>query len=141
MSDYARMVRAILTEDVQNLQQALGNSDGLNALDDTGRTPLHIAVMHSRTSVIEPLINAGADPTIKSGDHRTATEVAQEKGELVADTLKFAEQKRDTKQTAAASTTTVVSKPATKPSIPISTRAAEAMRARRRSAGLLGDTA
>ena len=139
MSDYARMVRAILTEDVQNLQQTLGDAERVNALDDTGRTPLHIAVMHARTAVFAPLVEAGADPDIQSGDHRSANDQAAEKGAVVQTSLKEEERSRDAKQAQNAST--VVPSAPPRKQIPISTRAAEAMRARRRSAGLTGDMA
>lgn len=142
MSDYARMVRAILTEDVKNLQKTLSKKGGVNDYDDTGRTPLHIAVMHARTAVIAPLVEAGADPDLTSGDHRTAHELADANGDLMRTTLKEAERSRDAKMAGPAkSAKTVVPNPPVNKSMPISTRAAEAMRARRRSAGLMGDMA
>ncbi|MEO0392149.1 MAG: ankyrin repeat domain-containing protein [Pseudomonadota bacterium] len=135
MSDYARMVRAILTEDVQNLRTAIGDGNQLNDIDETGRTPLHIAVMHARTAVIGPLVQAGADPTVKSGDHKSATELAEEKGATVQHYLKQAEVER------AAAIQADKAKKRQSSSMSITTRAADAMRARRRSAGLIGDMA
>ncbi|MEO0394119.1 MAG: SH3 domain-containing protein, partial [Pseudomonadota bacterium] len=38
--------------------------DDLNWVDDTGRTVLHIAVMHRRDKVLAPLLSAGADVNI-----------------------------------------------------------------------------
>jgi predicted component of type VI protein secretion system len=88
---YARLIRAILTEDVKDLQRIMRSPDQANAYDDTGRTPLHIAVMHSRSQAIGPLIDAGADSQLKSADRQSADEMAREKGGELQKHLKAAQ--------------------------------------------------
>ena len=63
-STYCRLVRAILLDDATAVAELAYNVDDLNQIDDTGRTALHIAVMHRRDKVVAPLLSAGADVSI-----------------------------------------------------------------------------
>ena len=49
-------------------------------------SPLHKAVEYGKTGVVELLLEAGADVTLKDGRGRTAAEIGREKG-LDSDTL------------------------------------------------------
>lgn len=47
--------------------------------EDVG-SPIHKAVEYGQLSVLEMLLNAGADITLKDGMGRTARDIAEEKG-------------------------------------------------------------
>ena len=47
--------------------------------DDVG-SPLHKAVEYGQLSVLDTLLNAGADVTLKDGKGRTVRDIAEEKG-------------------------------------------------------------
>ena len=40
--------------------------------DDTGRTPLHIAVLANKSEIVDLLLNNGADANIKDANRKTA---------------------------------------------------------------------
>lgn len=63
-STYVSMVRAILLDDATAVAELAYRLDDVNMLDDTGRTILHIAVMHGSDQVLAPLLSAGADVDI-----------------------------------------------------------------------------
>lgn len=94
MYDYARLVRAILTEDIANLRRLIRSTAEANLFDDTGRTPLHIAVMHARSSVLAPLMDAGADPAVVSGDGMSASDMAKDHGGLLLKSFRQAQRNR-----------------------------------------------
>ncbi|GEM_PF-1589497 len=140
MTNYSEMVRAILTEDVKVLYSIVSKSENVDAFDDTGRTPLHIAVMHARTQAIGPLVEAGADVNLPSGDHKTAAEIADSKGGLVQQCL--ADAKAGYDNGAAQSAVSESEAPrAKKAGIPIGRKAVEAMRRKRNTGNLVGDLA
>lgn len=139
MSEYAKMVRAILTEDVQSLKSAVAKSTDIDVFDDTGRTPLHIAVMHARTQSIGPLVAAGADVNLPSGDHQTASEMAEKKGGLVQKHLISAKADYEAQRSKLTSTTAAAQGGVK--SSPVGTKAVDAMRQQRRAGGLIGDLA
>tara|TARA_X000001036_G_scaffold246493_1_gene229799 strand:+ start:4419 stop:5099 length:681 start_codon:yes stop_codon:yes gene_type:complete len=60
-STYVSMVRAILLDDATAVAELAYRLDDVNMVDDTGRTILHIAVMHGSDQVLAPLLSAGAD--------------------------------------------------------------------------------
>ncbi len=62
--NYCRLIRAILLDDATAVAELAYSVDDLNWVDDTGRTVLHIAVMHRRDKVVAPLLSAGADVSI-----------------------------------------------------------------------------
>lgn len=74
--EYARLVRAILLETVQDLQHIIGRRKLDQFVDDTGRNMLHIAALHECTKSIAPLVEAGADPNQISADGMTPLDVA-----------------------------------------------------------------
>ncbi|MBV6633505.1 MAG: SH3 domain-containing protein [Alphaproteobacteria bacterium] len=61
---YGSMIRAILLDDATAVAQLAYEVGDVNQLDDTGRSVLHIAVMHRRDRVLAPLLSAGADASI-----------------------------------------------------------------------------
>ena len=63
-TSYGRLIRAILLDDATAVAELAYSVDDLNWVDDTGRTFLHIAVMHRRDKVVAPLLSAGADVSI-----------------------------------------------------------------------------
>ena len=63
-STYVSMVRAILLDDATAVAELAYRLDDVNMVDDTGRTILHIAVMHGSNQVLAPLLSAGADVDI-----------------------------------------------------------------------------
>lgn len=71
---YGRMVRAIMLNDATLVAELAYENRSINTQDDTGRSILHIAIMHRRDRVLEPLIAAGADLSLV--DERGLTPVA-----------------------------------------------------------------
>jgi ankyrin repeat protein len=90
---YGRMVRAILLDDATAVAELAYQLDDVNMLDDTGRTVLHIAVMHRRDSVLPPLLAAGADASIVNEYGMTPLGLAIQSGtETIARILRSARQ-------------------------------------------------
>ena len=52
----------------------------VNVTEQYGRTPMMHAALHGRTKVVEMLLNAGADPKIKSREGFTAKDYAEREG-------------------------------------------------------------
>lgn len=49
----------------------------INAQDNAGMTPLHHSAVHLQAGVCQELLNAGADPTIRSTMGHTASEMSE----------------------------------------------------------------
>jgi len=91
-STYVSMVRAVLLDDATAVAELAYRLDDLNMIDDTGRTILHIAVMHRRDQVLAPLLSAGADVRIVNEYGLTPIGLALKDGaETVARILRNAE--------------------------------------------------
>ena len=62
------------------VQWLLDHNANPNALDEDGRTPLHVAaVRNTHTSVVEALVAAGADPGIQDASGKLAIDYARSK--------------------------------------------------------------
>jgi death-associated protein kinase len=60
----------------------------VDRLDKSQDTPLHYAAWEGHLSVVKLLVDSGADVSVKSGDGRTASDLARSKGKKdVADWL------------------------------------------------------
>ncbi|MBV6631523.1 MAG: hypothetical protein KI792_00675 [Alphaproteobacteria bacterium] len=136
MLEYARMVRAILTDDADDLRRAVQGPEVANSYDETGRTPLHIAVMHSREKAIEPLMAAGADSELPASDGRTASEMAEEKGGKVHQHMIAGQMSQRIAMAEQAARTNRLKQGERKPT---SRDAVDAFKQQRRSAALLSD--
>lgn len=81
---YGKMVKAILLDDATAVAELAFQQTDVNMLDDTGRTVLHIAVMHRSGKALPPLLAAGADASIINEYGMTPLGLAMQSG---ADTL------------------------------------------------------
>ncbi|MEM6902634.1 MAG: hypothetical protein AAF556_05285 [Pseudomonadota bacterium] len=137
MLEYARMIRAILTDDADDLRRAVQGPEVANSYDETGRTPLHIAVMHSREKAIEPLMAAGADCELPAGDGRTSREMAEQKGGKVHQHMIAGQMSQ---RIALAEQAARANRLREKSDMPRSTKAVDAFKQQRRRASLLSDS-
>ncbi|KAJ7900246.1 ankyrin repeat-containing domain protein [Mycena olivaceomarginata] len=71
-----------VSNDLQRLVSLLQKEPGinLNAKDEFGYTPLHLAADRGHSSIVKFLLENGADPTIKDEDDMPAVELAQAAG-------------------------------------------------------------
>ena len=79
---YSLMIRAILLNDYHKVRTLLLGGYPINQLDDSGRSPLHIAARHGSDRVIEALIERGADINLKDGNGCRAVETALHYGHI-----------------------------------------------------------
>ncbi len=65
-----------------NVSLLLRTGAEINTADNNNWTPLHVAALHKQLDIIQILIAAGADKTIKTNSFQpeTAKEIAQRKG-------------------------------------------------------------
>ena len=52
----------------------------MNAKDDLGFTPAHLAAIHKKGTTFKALVEAGADVNIKNRTGQTPAEIANQKG-------------------------------------------------------------
>ena len=71
------LVQAIVADDLGKLDRALKSGARLDVQDAVGDRPIHTAVRHNRsTTMIERLVNAGADVLAPGRGGETAVEAA-----------------------------------------------------------------
>jgi len=63
--------------DVAEMRALLAEKPDLNALDESGRTPLHVAVDATQMHCVGLLMGAGADRTIRDSGGRTAADLSE----------------------------------------------------------------
>jgi ankyrin repeat protein len=66
-----------MNEDSGPLQALLAAGAAVNARDGEGRTPLHMAAFSTRTANGKLLLQAGADPTLKTDAGRDVLSMAR----------------------------------------------------------------
>ena len=70
----------------QNFIEFLGDladlGASIDAIDDRGFTPLHLAASHGRTSAVTSLLKRGADPNISAHAGDTALHFACQNGHV-----------------------------------------------------------
>mmetsp|Transcript_9904 Transcript_9904/g.28548 ORF Transcript_9904/g.28548 Transcript_9904/m.28548 type:complete len:81 (+) Transcript_9904:992-1234(+) len=59
----------------------------IDAQDDNGETPLHIAVLAEQAGIVRLLLSRGASSTIKNNDNQDPLILADESSEAVRDAL------------------------------------------------------
>jgi len=64
--------------DVETVEKLLALGAKVNVTDKEGYTPLHAACIHNTLPVVQVLIDAGADSDAKTGNGRTAADLARE---------------------------------------------------------------
>jgi hypothetical protein len=63
------LVEACAAGDVAAVDRALGAGAAINGRDSDGNAPLHHAVAHRRSAVVQRLLAAGADPNLGAAEH------------------------------------------------------------------------
>ena len=61
------IIDAVHSQNKEALLAAIGKNENMNAMDESGRTPLMMAYMLKRYDLMKILLNAGADPDQKAG--------------------------------------------------------------------------
>lgn len=75
-TDIQAMFDAVLNGNTDAIKGMLANGADINAADNDGTTPLHLAAMDLQPAVAQMLLECGADPNARESDGRTALRYA-----------------------------------------------------------------
>ncbi|KAL4878116.1 hypothetical protein BJY04DRAFT_221473 [Aspergillus karnatakaensis] len=76
------LCQAIVDANLESVESWIRKGTDINRRDHTGRTPLHLAVMSSTTTIVQYLVDQGARITWRLADGRSALHLAAARGDV-----------------------------------------------------------
>jgi ankyrin repeat protein len=80
--------KAARTGNIEVVKQYLAAGEDVNAKDNFGRTPFHLAAFYGRKELVELLIDNGADVNAKDNNRQTPLDKVETKRHELADLLR-----------------------------------------------------